>query len=58
MSKNNTTVVEKSSGAGWFIAIIILIALGFGGWYLYNNMESSNDASLDINVNLPSGQSN
>jgi len=52
-TKNHTTIVKESSGgAGWFIAIILLVALGFGGWYLYNNTQP-NDTSLDINVSVP-----
>lgn len=54
-TQNHTTVVKESvgGGAGWFIALLLLVALGFGAWYLYNNQPASNDASLNVNVSVP-----
>ena len=42
----------SSGGAGWFIAILLLIVLGVGGLYLYNSgaLTDSNDVSVTIDV--------
>ncbi|MAS06649.1 MAG: hypothetical protein CL534_18455 [Ahrensia sp.] len=40
----------SSGGAGWFIAILLLIVLGVGGLYLYNS--GALDGSSDVNVSI------
>jgi len=42
----------SSGGAGWFIAILLLIVLGVGGLYLYNSgaLTDSNDVNVTIDV--------
>lgn len=42
----------SSGGAGWFVAILLLIVLGVGGLYLYNSgvLTDSNDVSVTIDV--------
>lgn len=42
----------SSGGAGWFIAILLLIVLGIGGLYLYNSgaLTDSNDVNVTIDV--------
>jgi len=43
---------HSSGGAGWFIAILLLIVLGVGGLYLYNSgaLTGSNDVNVSIDV--------
>ena len=43
---------HSSGGAGWFVAILLLIVLGVGGLYLYNSgaLTDSNDVSVTIDV--------
>lgn len=37
-----TVVVERSGGgAGWLIAIVLIVALAIGGVYLYNQNRST-----------------
>lgn len=46
-----TKIVYTSGGAGWFIAILLLIVLGFGGLYLYNTGAfSQGDVNVTIDV--------
>lgn len=40
----------SSGGAGWFVAILLLIVLGVGGLYLYNS--GALDGSKDVNVSI------
>ena len=46
----HTTVIERSggSGAGWMIAIVLLIAVAIGGFYLFGRQgaQNSKDAAI------------
>lgn len=43
---------NSSGGAGWFIAILLMIVIGIGGFYLYNTgaLNGSNDVNVTIDV--------
>lgn len=53
----NTPGPSNDSGsAGWFVAVIILIAVILGGFYLYRHGVGRAPAgTTNINVSLPTG---
>ena len=43
----------SSGGAGWFIAILLLIVLGVGGLYLYNSGALDGSSDVDVSIDVP-----
>ncbi|MCB1439914.1 MAG: hypothetical protein H6888_03115 [Nitratireductor sp.] len=56
MSDNEkVTVVRSGSGAGWFVAAILLIALAAGAYYVVNG-GFTNEKSVSIELKVPDGK--
>ena len=53
------TIVNTPNGnsdggaAGWFIAVIILVAVIAGGFYVYRNGAGGAQSATNINVTVP-----
>lgn len=52
---NNPGVpVDRSdSGAGWAVAVIVLLALVVGAYFVWGNFRGAAPASTNVNVTLP-----
>ena len=53
---NKTETVSTDNGAGWFAAVIILLAvIGFGAyiWFYFDRTPSEPTSTTNINVTLP-----
>ena len=50
--RETKVVYTNGTGAGWFVAILLLIVLAVGGFYLYNSgaFTDRNDVSVTIDV--------
>jgi hypothetical protein len=50
--RETRVVYTNGTGASWFIAILLLIVLAVGGFYLYNSgaFTDSNDVNVTIDV--------
>lgn len=50
--RETRVVYTNGTGAGWFIAILLLIVLAVGGFHLYNSgaFTDSNDVNVTIDV--------
>lgn len=45
---------ESSDGAGWAVAVIILLAvIGVGGYYLLHHRGAAPTSGANINVSIP-----
>ncbi|MBO6813544.1 MAG: hypothetical protein JJ891_01700 [Rhizobiaceae bacterium] len=56
MPDSEPTVIntgERSSGAGWFVAILLLLVIAGGGFYLYNGGFGGEKKAIDVEVTLP-----
>jgi len=50
--RETKVIYTNGTGAGWFVAILLLIVLAVGGFYLYNSgaLTGGNDVNVSIDV--------
>lgn len=48
-----TTVVQTGGGAGWFVAVILLAAIAFGGYYVYANGGLDTSKTVNVTIQAP-----
>lgn len=46
-------VYTNGTGAGWFIAILLLIVLAVGGFYLYNSGAFTDRNDVNVTIDVP-----
>ncbi|MCI5074995.1 hypothetical protein [Oricola sp.] len=46
-------VYTNGTGAGWFIALVLLIVLAVGGLYLYNSGALSGGNDVEVTIDVP-----
>jgi hypothetical protein len=51
--RETTVVTTSSGGAGWFVAIVLLAVLAFGGFYIYNSGAFNNDSDINVSIDVP-----
>lgn len=51
--RKTTVVTTGSGGAGWFVAIILLAVIAFGGFYIYNSGAFGNDNDINVSIDVP-----
>ncbi len=51
--EHETVVVGNKSGAGWFVAILLLLVLAAGGAYLYSTGALDGQKDINVNIELP-----
>lgn len=53
--KNDTPVVHtgSSSGAGWFVAVVVVLAVAAGGFYMYQSGALSGGKDVNVEIKLP-----
>ncbi len=51
--RKTTVVTTDSGGAGWFVAIILLAVIAFGGFYIYNSGALNNDSDINVSIDVP-----
>lgn len=53
LDRKTTVVTTGSGGAGWFVAIILLAVIAFGGFYIYNSGALNNDSDINVSIDVP-----
>jgi hypothetical protein len=51
--RETKVVYTNGTGAGWFIAILLLIVLAVGGFYLYNSGALTDDNDVNVTIDVP-----
>jgi hypothetical protein len=51
--RETTVVTTNSGGAGWFVAIVLLAVIAFGGFYIYNSGALTNDSEINLSIDVP-----
>lgn len=51
--RETKVVYTNGTGAGWFVAILLLIVLAVGGFYLYNSGAFSDGNDLNVTIAVP-----
>jgi len=55
--RETTIVTTSSGGAGWFVAIVLLAVVAFGGFYLFNS-GSMGGSDVDVSIDVPDAPAN
>ena len=50
---NTRIVYTEGTGAGWFVAILLLIAVAIGGIYLYNAGAFTDRNDVNVTIDVP-----
>lgn len=51
--RETTVVTTGSGGAGWFVAIVLLAVVAFGGFYLYNSGAIGGGSDVNVSIDVP-----
>lgn len=56
--RETTIVTTGSGGAGWFVAIVLLAVVAFGGFYLFNSGSMGGGSDVNVSIDVPETPAN
>ncbi|MGJ8572608.1 MAG: hypothetical protein ACSHXI_18115 [Hoeflea sp.] len=56
--RETTIITTGSGGAGWFVAIVLLAVLAFGGFYLFNSGAMGGGSDVKVSIDAPKAPAN
>mgnify|MGYP000277155296 CR=1 FL=1 len=51
--RETKVVYTNGTGAGWFVAMLLLIVLAVGGFYLYNSGAFTGGNDVNVTIDVP-----
>lgn len=51
--RETRVVYTSGTGAGWFVAILLLIVIAVGGFYLYNSGAFTGGNDVNVSIDVP-----
>lgn len=53
--RDTKVVYTNGTGAGWFVAIVLLIAIAVSGFYFYNSGAFTDSNDINVTIDVPDG---